>query len=234
MQAVTWQDKVKVTEPVKEKLDSKCSKNYCLAKFSPACEFPAVEKCDWNAHLEVRARRSLQAWRTVRQWVSGLKAVESWRLRQQHRWESAPVRDQEKHQGEHGWGQTEQRRTSVSRIKHAKWRMSMGLSRCFKFSLEIDKKIVNVAKMFTVINSIYVTHPSQDLEVVYKGTYIIYFYFIGDQTEQIKCLEQSHRKSVVQWKHWSRASVCSSVTVKVLECALLWKVAFHLTADLSV
>lgn len=55
--------------------------------------------------------------------------------------------------------------------------------------------------MFTVINSIYVTHPSQDLEVVYKGTYIIYFYFIGDQTEQIKCLEQSHRKSVAQPKH---------------------------------
>ena len=40
--------------------------------------------------------------------------------------------------------------------------------------------------MFIIINSIYITYPSQDLEVVYKGTYIFYFYFIGDGTEQIK------------------------------------------------
>lgn len=77
-----------MTEMVKEKLDLKCSKNYYLAKFIPACEFPTVEKCHWNAHLQVQVKRSLQASHKVRKSFSRLKAVKSSRLLKQHKWES--------------------------------------------------------------------------------------------------------------------------------------------------
>lgn len=84
-----------------------------------------------------------------------------------------------------------------------------------------------------VINKIYITRPSQDLEVVYKGTYIFYFYFIDDQTEQIKRLEQVRKKSVAKTNYWWRAIAYSSRNVKMLKYALSWKVALHLTADIS-